>query len=283
MPVCQIRHEGYHSAVVIGIRGEHVLLILSPAKTLDYDRPPNTKRSTKPQFLGEASALVDIARKMSPEDIQSIMGVSERIAALNYRRFQMWNPDFSLDNAKQAIFAFKGDVYAGLRADTFKSQELAFAQNHLRILSGLYGLLRPLDLMQPYRLEMGLPFKNKVGKNLYEFWGDLITKAIAGNLEISGSQVLVNLASNEYSKAIIFRNLDAKIITPQFRDLKNGQYKMISFFAKKARGAMARFIIEERINSAEDLKSFKGDGYYFSPKKSVDDNWVFLRDDAWPG
>ena len=257
-----------------------MLLILSPAKTLDYDRPAPIKRSTKPQFLSEASALVDIAREMRPEDIQSMMGVSERIAFLNHRRFQMWNSDFSLDNAKQAIFAFKGDVYAGLRADTFKSQDLAFAQNHLRILSGLYGLLRPLDLMQPYRLEMGLPFQNKVGKNLYEFWGDTITKAIAENLEISGSKVLINLASNEYSKAIKLRNLDAKIITPQFRDFKNGQYKMISFFAKKARGAMARFIIEERLNFAEDLKSFNGNGYYFSPKKSVDDNWVFLRDDA---
>ncbi len=260
-----------------------MLLILSPAKTLDYDRPAATQTSTKPQFLSEASALVDIARKMRPEDIQSMMGVSERIAVLNHRRFQMWNPDFSLDNAKQAIFAFKGDVYAGLRADTFKSQELAFAQNHLRILSGLYGLLRPLDLMQPYRLEMGLPFQNKVGKNLYEFWGDTITKAIAGNLEISGSRVLVNLASKEYSKAIKLRNIDAKIITPQFRDLKNGQYKMISFFAKKARGAMARFIIEGQIKSAEDLKSFKEDGYYYSPKKSVDGDWVFLRDDPASG
>ena len=168
---------------------------------------------------------------MDPEDIQALMGVSENIAALNHARFMNWDPTFTLSNAKQSVLAFKGDVYTGLEANTLSAEELAFAQKHLRILSGLYGLLRPLDLMQPYRLEMGLPFENAGGKNLYEFWGDQITKTLGKHLKASGSPVLVNLASNEYFKAVKPKLLDADVITPQFRDLKNGQYKMISFFA----------------------------------------------------
>jgi len=174
--------------------------------------------------------------------------------------------------------AFKGDVYTGLQAETLSTEQLAFAQKHLRILSGLYGLLRPLDLMQPYRLEMGLPFENQGGKNLYEFWGDSITELLQKQLKASGNTILVNLASNEYFKAVKPALLDAEVITPQFRDLKNGQYKMISFFAKKARGLMARYIIEEGLNTPEGLKDFKSEGYYFSAKHSDGNDWVFLRD-----
>jgi cytoplasmic iron level regulating protein YaaA (DUF328/UPF0246 family) len=255
-----------------------VLSILSPAKTLDYETPPTIRKSTQPLFIDQATALVKRARKMNPDDIQALMGVSEKIATLNYERFMNWEPDFSLKNAKQSVLAFKGDVYTGLDADTLTADELAFAQKHLRILSGLYGLLRPLDLMQPYRLEMGLPFENTGGKNLYEFWGDRITEVLGKHLKASGSNVLVNLASNEYFKAVKPKLLEVDVITPQFRDLKNGQYKMISFFAKKARGVMARYIIQKGLNEPEGLKRFKGDGYYYSAKHSDATNWVFLRD-----
>ena len=198
-----------------------MLSVLSPAKTLDFDTAPTTRKSTQPLFLEEATTLVGAARKMTPEDIQSLMGVSEKIAQLNHERFMNWAPDFSLDNAKQAVLAFKGDVYTGLRADALNPKELAFAQKHLRILSGLYGLLRPLDLMQPYRLEMGLPFHHAGGKNLYEFWGDSITQLLSKHVKASGSPVLVNLASNEYFKSVRPKLLDVEIVTPQFRDFKN--------------------------------------------------------------
>jgi len=255
-----------------------MLSILSPAKTLDFDTAPSTRRSTQPLFLDDAATLVGAARNMTPEDIQSLMSVSEKIAQLNHERFMNWAPDFSLDNAKQAVLAFKGDVYTGLRADTLSTKELTFAQKHLRILSGLYGLLRPLDLMQPYRLEMGLPLHHADGKNLYEFWGDSITQLLAKHVKASGSPVLVNLASNEYFKSVRPQLLDVDIVTPQFRDLKNGQYKMISFFAKKARGLMARYIIEEGLNTPEGLKDFTGEGYYYSAAQSQEGQWVFLRD-----
>ncbi|MGD2006700.1 MAG: peroxide stress protein YaaA, partial [Cellvibrionales bacterium] len=233
----------------------------------------------QPQFLQLAAELVEDARRMSPEDIQSLMGVSENIAALNHARFMNWHPDFTPDNAKQAVLAFKGDVYTGLEAESLDAKALTFAQKHLRILSGLYGLLRPLDLMQPYRLEMGLKFANRGGSNLYEFWGEQITEAVADALKKSGSPVLVNLASNEYFKSIKPARLDAQVVTPVFKDLKNGQYKMISFFAKKARGVMARYIVEQQLNEPEAIKSFTGAGYYYSAKDSSDKQWVFLRDD----
>ena len=255
-----------------------MLSILSPAKTLDYETAPTTKKSTQPLFVEQAASLIETACELDPEGIQALMGVSEKIAALNHERFMNWQPDFSLRNAKQSVLAFKGDVYTGLQADTLSQDELAFAQKHLRILSGLYGLLRPLDLMQPYRLEMGLPLENSGGKNLYEFWGEQITQTLNKHLKTSGSRVLVNLASNEYFKAVKPKLLDAEVITPQFRDLKNGQYKMISFFAKKARGVMARFIIQEGMNDPEGLKDFNGDGYYFSAEHSSGNDWVFLRD-----
>jgi len=257
-----------------------VLSVLSPAKTLDYETQPTTRKSTQPLFIEEAASLVSHAQKMDPEAIQQLMGVSANIAALNHERFMNWQPKFSLQNAKQAVLAFKGDVYTGLAAETLSASELAFAQKHLRILSGLYGLLRPLDLMQPYRLEMGLPFENSGGKNLYEFWGNRIAEVLGKHLKASGSPVLINLASNEYFKAVKSNSLQAEIITPHFRDLKNGQYKMISFFAKKARGVMARYIVQQGLKEPEGLKDFTGEGYYYSAKDSDDANWVFLREAA---
>ena len=257
-----------------------MLTVLSPAKTLDYESPSITDQTSTPQFMDQSALLVDDARTLAPDDIRSLMGVSEAIASLNHERFMNWAPESTTANAKQAILAFKGDVYTGLEADTMNANDLEFAQAHLRILSGLYGLLRPLDLMQPYRLEMGLKFANQRGKNLYEFWGERITDAINTDLASAGTETLVNLASNEYFKAVKAKTLNADIITPQFKDLKNGQYKMISFFAKKARGVMARYIVDNQLTDPEQLKAFTGSDYYFSAEQSLGNNLVFLRDSA---
>lgn len=255
-----------------------MLTVISPAKTLDYETPATTRQTTQPAFLSRAAELVEDARRMTPADIQSLMGVSEKIANLNHERFMNWDAEFTPKNSKQALLAFKGDVYTGLDAETLDAAGLKFAQKHLRILSGLYGLLRPLDLMQPYRLEMGLRFENRGGKNLYEFWGDDIGEAVQGAVKKSGSPLLINLASNEYFKSVNAKSLDAEIITPVFKDLKQGKYKMISFYAKKARGLMARYIIDHRLNEPEGLKSFDSEGYYFSEKQSTATELIFLRD-----
>jgi cytoplasmic iron level regulating protein YaaA (DUF328/UPF0246 family) len=254
-----------------------MLTVISPAKTLDFDSPPSTRRATRPRFAQRSAELVQDARSLSPDDIRELMAVSEDIALLNYQRFMDWGLPFRLDNAKQAILAFRGDVYTGLDADSLDAGQLDFAQRHLRILSGLYGMLRPLDLMQPYRLEMGLKFANRGGRNLYEFWGDSITTELNRDLKNSGSKVLVNLASNEYFHAIHPQALDAEIITPVFRDFKNGKYKVISFFAKKARGQMARFIIERELNDPAGLKKFKSGGYRYDRAQSTAREWVFSR------
>ncbi len=230
--------------------------------------------------MDQSALLVDDARKLAPDDIRYLMGVSESIADVNYARFMNWQAKASSDNAKQAVLAFKGDVYTGLEADSMSESDFAFAQFRLRILSGLYGVLRPLDLMQPYRLEMGLKFANQRGKNLYEFWGDRVTDTLNDDLASANTEVLVNLASNEYFKAVKLKGLNADVITPQFKDLKNGHYKMISFFAKKARGVMARYIIDNRITDPEALKAFNGSGYYFSEADSKGAQLVFLRDEA---
>jgi cytoplasmic iron level regulating protein YaaA (DUF328/UPF0246 family) len=257
-----------------------MLTVISPAKTLDYETPPTTRRTTQPLYLDKAAKLVGDARELSPDDIRKLMGVSQKIAELNHTRFMNWGQPFTLDNAKQAILAFKGDVYTGLDADSLSDEQLRFAQQHLRILSGLYGLLRPLDLMQPYRLEMGLKFENQGGKNLYEFWGDDITAALNAQIKKSHSEVLVNLASNEYFRSVHAAKLDADVITPVFKDLKNGKYKIISFFAKKARGQMARYIVEEGLTDVAGLKRFKTDGYRYSKADSSAREWVFTRDSA---
>lgn len=257
-----------------------MLTVLSPAKTLDYETAPITQSATLPRFMDQSALLVEDARGLNPDDIRALMGVSEQIAHLNHERFMNWQSESTSDNAKQAVLAFKGDVYTGLQAETLSEDDLDFAQTRLRILSGLYGLLRPLDLMQPYRLEMGLKFTNQRGKNLYEFWGEQLTDTLNADLVSAKTGVLINLASNEYFKAVKPKLLNADIITPQFKDLKNGQYKMISFFAKKARGLMARYIIDNRITEPEALKSFSEAGYYYSDEQSRGDQWVFLRDEV---
>ena len=255
-----------------------MLILISPAKTLDYESPLATQEFTEPDFLHRSEKLIKQLQKLSPSDIRELMGVSENIAELNNQRFMNWHRPFDLDNARQAVLAFKGDVYTGLAAENFKKSDFNFAQKHLRILSGLYGLLRPLDLMQPYRLEMGKKFANSEGANLYEFWGEEITDAINQQLQVSKSKVLVNLASNEYYKVVKPKLIDAEIVTPAFKDLKNGNYKIISFYAKKARGLMAAYIIQNRIKSVEDLKGFDCEGYYYSPESSNAKQMVFLRD-----
>ncbi len=254
-----------------------MLIVLSPAKTLDYETPLKTRKNSQPELLERSAELVKDARKLSPEDIGKLMGVSEKLAALNHERFMNWSQPFTADNARQAVLAFKGDVYTGLEAETMKAADLDYAQKHLRILSGLYGLLRPLDLMQPYRLEMGLKFENRGGKNLYEFWGDEITESLNRQLGALKTEVLVNLASNEYFKSVKPGALKAEVITPVFKERKNGKYRVISFFAKKARGRMARYAIDRRLDDVAGLKKFRDDGYRYNKAESTAREWVFTR------
>ncbi len=253
-------------------------MVLSPAKTLDFDSAPIITEFSNPMFAAKANSLVKVARKLDPQSISDLMGVSQSIAHLNYERFMKWQLEATPHNAKQAVLAFKGDVYAGLRAETLSAAELNFAQEHLRILSGLYGLLRPLDLMQPYRLEMGLNFGDSDNENLYDFWGDALSDALNLHLKKLNSEVLINLASNEYFRAIKRRLINARILTPQFKDLKNGKYRIISFYAKRARGLMANYVITRNLTEPEALKDFTGAGYYYSEEESTELNWVFLRD-----
>ena len=235
---------------------------------------------SSPDFLERAEELILTLQKRSPDDIRELMGVSQAIAELTHRRVMSWQRDFRRADARQSILAFKGDVYTGLDAGSLNSRDLEFAQKHLRILSGLYGLLRPLDLMQPYRLEMGTRLQVNGADNLYQFWGSDITDAINTQLGASRSRVLINLASNEYFKSVQPRQLDAEIITPVFKDLKNGRYKVLSFFAKRARGMMARHIIEQRLRTPEGLKTFSAEGYRYNEEQSSADSWVFTRDQA---
>lgn len=255
-----------------------MLTVISPAKTLDYETPATTQTHTLPQFTEHSAELIGVLNQLSVQDVAELMKLSDKLASLNVARFGSWQPEFSFDNAKQAILAFKGDVYTGLDAETLSESQLSFAQQHLRILSGLYGLLSPLDLMQPYRLEMGTKLSNPRGKDLYQFWGSLLTEHLNTLLADEPSATLVNLASNEYFKAVQTKKLNARVVTPVFKDKKNGQYKIISFYAKKARGLMVRYILDNAINEPEALKGFDYEGYYFVQEESSDDTWVFLRD-----
>lgn len=256
-----------------------MLIVISPAKTLDYESDIPSLETTQPDFLKESAALIKELRELSPQQVSSLMKISDKLGVLNYDRFHTWKRPFTDNNARPALLAFKGDVYTGLEAETMGKRDFAYAQKHLRMLSGLYGLLRPLDLMQPYRLEMGTKFENAKGKNLYEFWGDKITEALNAQLQGVKSRELVNLASNEYFKSVKTKQLDAQVITPHFKDLKNGQYKMISFFAKKARGMMSRWAIDQRVKKAEELKGFDLAGYGYNPGLSTEWDWVFTRDE----
>ncbi len=257
-----------------------MLMVISPAKTLDYESAPVTARFTQPEFLDHSQELVAQLRDFTPAQIAELMHLSDKLAGLNAARFGSWTPAFDTQNAKQALLAFKGDVYTGLDAESFTEADFDFAQQHLRMLSGLYGLLRPLDLMMPYRLEMGTKLANARGKDLYAFWGEHISEWLNQALVAQGDDVLLNLASNEYFGAVKRKVLKARIIDTEFKDLKNGQYKIISFYAKKARGLMARHVIRERVTDPQHLKDFDDQGYRFSAKDSSADKLVFLRDHA---
>ncbi|RUT78548.1 peroxide stress protein YaaA [Ancylomarina longa] len=255
-----------------------MLIVISPAKTLDFNTPAKTEIQSEAAFLKDSAQLIRLLRKLKIEDISEFMEISPKLAQLNFERFCQWHLPFTTENAKQALLAFRGDVYTGLDADTLTDADFKLAQSNLRILSGLYGILKPMDLIQAYRLEMGKKLANKRGNNLYQFWGDKITKAINQSLKEIESKQLINLASNEYFKSINKKKLRAEIITPIFKDLKNGEYKIISFYAKKARGLMTRFIIQNQLTDPEDLKAFNSDGYFYNPKLSKAKELVFTRD-----
>ena len=256
-----------------------MLMVISPAKTLDYETAPATQRHTLPRHLEHSQELIEVLRDKSPQEIAKLMSISDKLAALNVARFGSWSETFTTDNSKQALLAFKGDVYTGIHAEDFSEDDFDFAQQHLRMLSGLYGILRPLDLMQPYRLEMGTKLANPRGKDLYTFWGDHITDWLNLELAEQGNGVLLNLASQEYFGAVKPKALKGRLIETVFKDQKNGQYKIISFYAKKARGLMARYVIKERLQDPEGLKDFNLDGYYYDKASSSADKLVFLREE----
>ncbi|SEN39072.1 peroxide stress protein YaaA [Nitrosomonas marina] len=257
-----------------------MIIVISPAKTLDFETPARTEKFTLPDFLDESEKLVTQLQAMEPDEIGRLMSISPKLAVLNSNRYYEWKRPFSRNNAKQAMYAFKGDVYTGLDAETLDAQTVEFAQNHLRILSGLYGILRPLDLIQPYRLEMGTQLKNQRGNNLYEFWGDILTDSINQELRKQRADTLINLASHEYFKSLKMDKLNARVITPVFKDEKNGVYKIISFFAKKARGLMSRFIFVNKLSAPEDIKHFDVAGYQFAAAESDDHEWIFMRKES---
>jgi cytoplasmic iron level regulating protein YaaA (DUF328/UPF0246 family) len=253
-----------------------MIIVVSPAKTLDFESASFTDEFSEPGFLDDSEILVDTLRKVDSDGVMNLMGVSQKIADLNVQRMNEWSRPFDIQNAKQAVYAFKGDVYTGLAVESMAAEGVAYLQKHLRILSGLYGIMRPLDLMQPYRLEMGTKLENPRGKSLYEFWGNSITDY----LNQEDDDVLVNLASNEYFKAVKAKNIKGKIVTPIFKDEKKGKYKIISFYAKKARGLMVRFAADKNIQSVNELKKFDYAGYSFSESESTDTDWVFTRSEA---
>ncbi|EPY4597916.1 peroxide stress protein YaaA [Klebsiella pneumoniae] len=254
-----------------------MLILISPAKTLDYQSPLATTRYTQPELLEYSQQLIGIARKLTEPQIGKLMSISDKLADLNATRFHDWHPDFTPQNARQAILAFKGDVYTGLQAETLTEDDFDFAQQHLRMLSGLYGVLRPLDLMQPYRLEMGIRLENPRGKDLYQFWGDTITEKLNQALRDQGDDIVINLASDEYFKSVKTPKLQGQLIKPVFLDEKNGKFKVISFYAKKARGLMSRYIIENRLTQPEQLKAFNSEGYFFDADASEKGELVFKR------
>ena len=254
-----------------------IITIISPAKKLDYSTETNVSNATQPSLLSHSNELIDDLKLLSPQEVSSLMGLSDKLGALNYERYQKWELPFNKENSKQAVLAFKGDVYQGLDAESLDSKDLAWAQNRVRILSGLYGILKPLDLMQAYRLEMGTKFATKRGQNLYDFWNSIITDELNKNFS-SDNAHLLNLASNEYFKSINVRELKANVISPVFMDKKNGKYKIISFFAKKARGLMTRYVIKNQIEDIADIQNFEEDGYFFHEEMSEVNKPVFCRD-----
>ena len=254
-----------------------MLFFLSPAKALDYKTPPHIATFTQPAYLKQSETLIKALRKLSPADIANLMDLSDPLALLNFNRYADWSLPFTPENAKQAVLAFDGDVYDGLSAKTLSADDLDFAQQKVRILSGLYGILKPLDLMQPYRLEMGTKFATEAGKDLYAFWDERLLDAINAELETMPDPVAINLASEEYFKAAVGRKIKGRLIQPVFEDWKNGRYKIISFYAKRARGLMTRYAVLNRLHQPEALQDFAEDGYGFVPEASDDRTWVFRR------
>ena len=252
-----------------------MLIVLSPAKSLDLETPPTTSLHSTPDFLDHSAQLIERMRQFSPAEVGSLMGISDALSALNVARYASWTP--KLAEARQAIMAFNGDVYAGFEARSLQPAQLDYAQSRVRILSGLYGLLRPLDLIHPHRLEMGTRLSTTRGKDLYAFWGDTITNGLNRTAQEQGAKVLVNLASEEYFKSVKPRQLDVPVIAPVFEDWKNGKYKIISFYAKRARGMLARYAAVNQIRDPQQLKQFDVDGYAYVPEASNDKNWVFRR------
>ncbi|WP_127959978.1 peroxide stress protein YaaA [Serratia microhaemolytica] len=254
-----------------------MLIIISPAKTLDYQSPLATQRFTQPELLAQSEQLIRYCRQLTPAQIASLMSISDKLAGLNAARFADWQPVFNLHNARQAVLAFKGDVYTGLQAEDFSEDDFDFAQQHLRILSGLYGVLRPLDLMMPYRLEMGIKLVTPHGSDLYQFWQQTITEKLNHALQQQGDEFIINLASDEYFKSVHAQKLDGVVIKPIFLDQKQGKFKVISFYAKKARGLMSRFIIKNRLTTREQLTGFNLAGYCFDADASTQSELVFKR------
>lgn len=254
-----------------------MIILLSPAKTLDFKSSSCCKTCTEPEFLSFSKDLISGLSKISSADLSKLMGISPKLSELNRKRYQDWKAEHNTDNSKQAILAFKGDVYEGMKAWDYTKEDFIYAQKNLRMLSGLYGLLRPLDLIQPHRLEMGTVYANPAGKDLYAFWGDRLCKTINRELKASGSKFLINLASQEYFKSTQPKNLEGQIISPVFKDEKNGKFKIISFYAKKARGMMASHLIKNRIDSMDGLRKFNDSGYEFEPSESTELQPVFLR------
>ncbi|MEM0896877.1 MAG: peroxide stress protein YaaA [Verrucomicrobiota bacterium] len=254
-----------------------MLSVISPAKTLDFCDQELTSKATQPEFLDDSNELVDTLSGMTRARLKKLMSISDKLADLNHERYQEWSTPFNRGNSKQALLAFKGDVYTGFDCEDWTSRDFDFAQKHLRILSGLHGVLRPLDLIQAYRLEMGTDLKTARGKNLYAFWGTKVTMALGDALKEAKAKALVNLASNEYFSVIKPELLDQPVVTPVFKDWKNGQFKILSFFAKKARGSMANFIVRERVKAPEGLKDFDVDGYSFAGEGKRDGELLFHR------
>jgi cytoplasmic iron level regulating protein YaaA (DUF328/UPF0246 family) len=254
-----------------------MLFLLSPAKSLDYDTPAEGVPHTLPQFVSQSAELIGVLKHKTPAQISQLMDLSDNLAALNVARYEAWRPKFSQKNSKQAVLAFNGDVYEGLDAKSLKLKDLEWAQDHVCILSGLYGMLRPLDWMQPYRLEMGTALANSRGQNLYHFWGDGIAQHLNKQLATHKTPVVINLASQEYFKAVDRKVLNARVIECVFEDYKGGKYKVISFFAKRARGLLARYAIEKKIQNPEKLKDFKVEGYAYAASESDDNRLVFRR------
>lgn len=255
-----------------------MLFLLSPAKALDYDSPlPSGLAHSQPHFIPEAAALIAVMRQQAPQQVAQLMAISDKLAALNVARYASWTPEHSSANARQALLAFNGDVYEGLNAASLSAADLDWAQHHVAILSGLYGVLRPLDWLQAYRLEMGTKLPTSAGSNLYQYWGSRIAQYLNQRLQADAAPVIVNLASQEYFKSVDLKTLQARVVECVFEDYKDGKYKIISFYAKRARGLMSRFVIRNRIDAVEGLKAFDGEGYAFAPEASEADRLVFRR------